>query len=406
MYLSATTHKIQAVSNATATTTEPVYVASFEDCGSAGWELPMLSSEGSLSGTTDVDVVGAPAAGKTRQVKEFTIFNADTVSHTINVYKDVSGTNRPIVQAVLRSGETLIYNADNSWSIFSQAGETSVTLREYIANNTYTKPAGLKAAFVFGGGAGGGGGSGARLAAGTNRFGGGGGGGGAVVWRMLTATEIAASVAITIGVGGPGASGVVANDTNGTAGTAGTDTSFGALMVAKGGSAGGGGSTAAGSSGTGGQASACTPASGPYALTGGNGNTGATTAAANGSNGMTGASASASGAGGGGISNGNTSSTATYTGGAITNNGVSVSGGTFGQDGTSNAARSMFFHPSLIGSYGLGSGGGGGRPDDVDGGNGGDYVAGGGGGSGVLNGTVSGAGGRGGHGFLMILEFY
>lgn len=403
MYL-LNTEKLQIKSNVAATTTEPSYVVSYNSFD-AGL-LDPLSGAGLLSGTTEVDVVGDPGASLSYQVKVVTVCNQDTVSHTITVYKDVSGTNRQIAQALLQAGETLQYDGA-LWSVFSQSTQSATVLREYIANDTWTKPAGLKGILACAVGAGGAGGSGARNAAGTNRFGGSAGGSGSIRWRYFTASELTATVAITIGTGGTGGTGQTADNSGGNNGTAGTDTSFGAFLVASGGTGGpGAAATAAGGTGAGGLTSTGTPTQGPYALVGNAGPAGQTTSASTGSTGFNGFSACPSGAGGGGINNGNTSSTATYTGGSIINNGVTVSGGTFGQNGTDNVARSLLFHPSLTGSYGIGTGGGGGRPDDVDGGNGGNYGASGGGGSGVLNGTTSGAGGNGAGGLLVMYEFY
>lgn len=406
MYLSDVTHKLQAVSNAAATTTEPTYVVSYQDITISGIAFPQSSGQGLLTGTTDIDIVPSPVALQTRQLKELTIYNSDSVAHDITIFKDVSGVNFPIVKASLLVGETLKYNIDDSWSIFSQAGELSTTISEFIANGTYTPKAKMKYALVAGVGAGGGGGSGTRQPIGNNAFGGSGGAGACIVWRLITKGEFSTTVPVTIGAAGVGGTAISVNATNGNPGTAGGDTFFGTFIQSKGGGLGAGGLVTAPASSVGGQAPSCIPAYGPYALTGSNGGGGQTTANGAGATGLQGGNACPAGSGGGGINAANTPSTGTYNGGAVFNNGVSVPGGTFGLPGTSNAALSLFFHVSLVGQYGIGSGGGGGRPGAVDGGAAGNYGAGGGGGSGVRDGTVSGAGGNGGGGLVTILEFY
>jgi hypothetical protein len=138
---------------------------------------------------------------------------------------------------------------------------TSVVRQIFSATGTYTPTAGMVYCDVTGiGGGGGGGGTALSTAAGS----GGGGGGGGVSKIRLTAADIGASKAVTIGSGGTG--GVAGNYT----GLAGGDTSLGSLMVAKGGSPGtGGAGNAGGIGGDGGVAG-----TGTITATGSGGSTG------------------------------------------------------------------------------------------------------------------------------------
>jgi len=113
------------------------------------------------------------------------------------------------------------------------------TVQVFTSSGTYTKPAGLKAAWVrlVGGGGGGGAGSGAG-----SIFGGGGGGGG-YAEELLAAASIGATETVTRGAGGAG------GGTNGS-GVSGGTSSFGALLSATGGT--GGTGTAGGAGGAGG----------------------------------------------------------------------------------------------------------------------------------------------------------
>lgn len=126
---------------------------------------------------------------------------------------------------------------------------TRVVAQLVTATGTYTPTPGMLYVDVicYGGG---GGGGGAKSAA--HNSGGGGGGSGARSRATLTATQIGASKAVTIGAGGAGGISTGGN------GVAGGDTSLGVLVIAKGGSAGQGrdGSTIITSNpGTGGLAS-------------------------------------------------------------------------------------------------------------------------------------------------------
>lgn len=100
----------------------------------------------------------------------------------------------------------------------------------FTSSDTWTKIAGANWVFVELWGAGAGGGAGLNSAAAENRGGGGGGGGGAYTAKLYKASDLAATVAVTIGAGGAG--GATA------AGSAGGTTSFGSHLLAYGGEGG------------------------------------------------------------------------------------------------------------------------------------------------------------------------
>jgi hypothetical protein len=119
----------------------------------------------------------------------------------------------------------------------------NAVVNEYTTagDHTWTKPAGAKIVKVLLIGGGGGGGNGRVGASGTTRYYGGGGSGGAISEWTFLAASLPASVTVTIGAGGSGASVISTPDTDGSAGSQGGDTLFGSLLIAKGGFAGGGG---------------------------------------------------------------------------------------------------------------------------------------------------------------------
>jgi hypothetical protein len=408
MYLSATTDKIQVVLSATVTTNQLQCVASYQDVTSAGMTLPQLSNQALTNNATAVDLVGAAAASTTRQVTHINIYNSDTVAATVTVQKDVSGTDYLLTKALLQVGSTLQWSRESGWNILSNSLQESVIITEFTANGTWTKPAGMKRAMIVCIGAGGAGGSGRCDNAGLNRFGGAGGGGGAVVWRQLAANDLTATVAVTIGTGGTGGTGVSTVATSGNAGTTGGDTSFGTIVIAKGGSGGTGGTSIGANGGAGGALGSCTPAHGPYSISGINGANGATGTGSAPGTAFT-ASGAAGGAGGGGISNTNTNATAGGIGGGVYANGLIIAGPTSGANpnGVDNQSNFLFFSNSLTSGKGLGTGGAGGYPSlPANAGNGGNYGAGGGGGRASLTGTLSGAGGNGGGGLCLVMEIY
>lgn len=69
-----------------------------------------VPSEGSLNGTTAVDVVTAPASGTRRLVRSVNFYNADTVPHTITLSKYVGGTVRAIAKETISPGENWTFD--------------------------------------------------------------------------------------------------------------------------------------------------------------------------------------------------------------------------------------------------------------------------------------------------------
>jgi hypothetical protein len=404
MILSSTSELLRLRLDATVATSQLAWVTSFNDITTTTFVAG--DADGNSNNATDVTIVGSPAATTQRQVTTINVYNNDTLSRVVTVEK-FDGTNaRVLVRARLAPGDTLYWSREAGWTVSKgDSGQSSYIVREYIANDTWTKPGGIKAAILCAIGAGGGGGSGMRGPATTNRFGGGGGAGGGAVWYYVDGDSLTSTLTVTVGTGGSGGPAITVNNTVGGSGAAGGDTSIGSIVIARGGGGGGGGTAAAG--GTAGAAAgvlANTPAGSPYSLGGGAAGAGATSGASNVAAGMS-ANAAPGGTGGRGITNTNANGTGTLTsGGVLVNGAVQGASTTPGASGINDLARSLFFNDTINGDYGIGAGGTGG---DVagNGGNGG-RCAGGAGGGASLDGTNSGAGGAGGGGLAKILEIY
>lgn len=310
----------------------------------------------------------------------------------------------------------------NAATIIGSGGLTAV-LREYTSSATWTKPAGLKYAYVVCLGAGGGGGSGRRGAANSNRCGGAGGAGGQRVRRFIKESQLGGSESIVIGSGGAGGIAITTDNKSGQNGSAGGDTSFGALVVAKGSNmnASGGGTGTSSNGGSVFNIALAIPPNNNYAEVSQNGFPGSVGDAVDNSSSFINVSAPLSSAGGGGI----TSANAVGKGGRYYSyydlsyqlqlpalGGQSI--GASGANGLDNAMLQImldFVEASI--TKGAGSGGGGGASGDAagtiaggNGGNGGLYGAGGGGGGGSTNGANSGKGGNGAGGLCIVLEIY
>jgi hypothetical protein len=135
--------------------------------------------------------------------------------------------------------------------------QTGANVQTFTSSDTWVKPATGSVALIRcwgGGGSGGRGGSG---------DGGGGGGGGGCVERLMDLTDLAASIAVTIGAGGTA---ITADNTNGNQGG---NTTFGAHVTAYGGGGGCGAASPGGGGGGGWTGAGVTATTG----SGGNGGT-------------------------------------------------------------------------------------------------------------------------------------
>lgn len=277
-------------------------------------------------------------------------------------------------------------------------------------------------------GAGGGGGSGGTADTGVACSGGAGGGGGCVLDLFLTRAEIIAAyptgvVPCTIGAGGLGGTSVnSATASAGNNGGIGGDTSFGTLAIAYGGGGGGSGKGSAAAS-TGGSGASMREAGAVASGTTTNGQgagssaqstsiTSPTTGVGGGGSGTTGQAnstgySSGGGNGGGsgaGVSAGNTAQNGAKGGPRpFEATGVGANGGSGGASGN---AGSNGLAPSR-GFFVGGGGGGGGAGNSGNGGKGGDgsYGSGGGGGGACRLNSSTGAGGLGGGGRIVVMEF-
>ena len=307
---------------------------------------------------------------------------------------------------------------------------------------TYTwskPPAGLKYLEVCCVGAGGGGGSGRKSAPAVQ--GGTGGGGGAIVWATFDASILSSNYTITVGAGGAGAPGQTTANTSGISGVGGGTSSFGTLVVARGGQGGGGGAASGVRRTEGGLATSCTPSGYPHSYTGCNSATSANVPANpvfNAPNIFDILISSADtllapgfnvslGFGGGGGGNGGSASATVITSGSrgssgyqfttLITNGGNPGSGSIGQNATpptNNMITTLLQFTGSTTTYGLGGGGhggsySGGTFNGGAGSNGGLYGAGGGGG-GAFGATTalssSGAGGSGSSGLCIVVEFY
>ena len=112
-----TTTTVQAVLAGTVATAQPTYWSDFIDTA----DDAVGQKDGTLSNTTDVDIVAAPSSGD-RLVRQIHIYNADSASVTVTVKTDAGGTERKLITSTLATGQSLIYNSSNGWVVGTLTG--------------------------------------------------------------------------------------------------------------------------------------------------------------------------------------------------------------------------------------------------------------------------------------------
>ena len=302
----------------------------------------------------------------------------------------------------------------NAATIIGSGGSTAV-LREYDSSATWSKPTGLKYAYVVCLAGAGGGGSGRRGAAGTNRYGGSAASGSYIVRRLIKESDLGTTESIVIGAGGSGGAAQTTNDTNGINGTNGGDTSFGTLILAKTSGVGLGGRTTSMGSGEQNPISQCFPnkwnaircATSPASTNGTPSNYSLKPF-------MDSNTGCQGGQVGAGINSSNVVGSMITMQSLVKADNTEQTGAAAGANGLDNVCLQLFEdYSTAISTKGAGGGGGGGTAGDADGtiaggngGNGGLYGAGGGGGGGSTNGANSGKGGDGAGGLCIVIEIY
>ena len=202
----------------------------------SGTVTPGSAANVSISTATTTSIV-AGVASTVRNIKALCIRN-DHASTANDIEVRITDGTTPVTvwRGTLLAQEQVIFT-DQGWTVFTSGGipknassTGQVDIQTFTANGTWTKPTSFtpKVVFVKMWGAGGGGGAGASLATAVVAKGGAGGGGGAFVRETYLASDLPATVSVTVGTGGsagvPGAAGAA-----GGAGGIGGTTSFGTL---------------------------------------------------------------------------------------------------------------------------------------------------------------------------------
>ena len=158
---------------------------------------------------TTTTVVGSPAASTQRTVQLLTVRNVHASVVTDVTIQHFDGTTSiDMHKTTLGPGESVVYVDGSGFIRLNSAGSpvgaaslNGADVQVFTENGTWTKPTGFtpKVVIVEAIGAGGGGGGGGSLTTAIVCKGGGGGGGGAWIRGVFAASDLAATVAVTVG---------------------------------------------------------------------------------------------------------------------------------------------------------------------------------------------------------------
>ncbi len=111
------TGKLQVVLGGAVTTNQLQCVASWRDITTGPTYVPGTSTV-NTNDTTVVDWVTSPAASTQRVLVNLSVYNKDTVSATVTIMVDISGTDYILVVKEIAAGSSLEYSQDSGWAVF------------------------------------------------------------------------------------------------------------------------------------------------------------------------------------------------------------------------------------------------------------------------------------------------
>lgn len=239
MILASTTQKLQIVLGGAATSANSPVLVDYVQSNASGTTFAVAAS--STNGASPVDILAAPGASTQRRVNSLTVCNGDSAAISVTIRLNDNGTTYDILSGVtLQPLAALQFTREAGWEVVNPSGGVrdlrAGWVQEFKASGTWYKPPNCRFFMVECVGAGGGGGGGSSASSQTVVYSAGGGGGGCRVRRIFLASDLPASVAVTVaGQASGGAGGVNAG---GSAGTDGGSSSFGAYLVGFGGGGG------------------------------------------------------------------------------------------------------------------------------------------------------------------------
>lgn len=135
MKLTTTNDKLQIVLAGAITTNQLQCLTSYKVFTST------TTTDGKLAvntnNTTDVDLAGPPASGEAIDIQNINIFNRDTVSATVTIKLDVSGTETILYMGTLGTHEVLSWSGEGGWKNTTNPNTPTLSNRYVLSGALY-----------------------------------------------------------------------------------------------------------------------------------------------------------------------------------------------------------------------------------------------------------------------------
>lgn len=123
--LDSVNKSLEVLLGGSVTTNQLPFTVSFIDTNAA---QVLTENDGITNNASAVTMISAPAANKARIVKNIAIHQTDTVSATITIRLNNSGTFRTIFKATLSVDDNLIYTDNGGFQVFDLNGNVKQSL--------------------------------------------------------------------------------------------------------------------------------------------------------------------------------------------------------------------------------------------------------------------------------------
>jgi hypothetical protein len=122
MTLDTTTDSIEVRLAAAHTTRALQFFASYTNLNVSSATNTPTKNFGSTNGTTAVTMIPAPTSGRINQLRFCSVYNCDSVDHTVTVQVNSSSNLRTVFSVIIKVGEQIQFTLGEGWKIFNVDG--------------------------------------------------------------------------------------------------------------------------------------------------------------------------------------------------------------------------------------------------------------------------------------------
>jgi hypothetical protein len=122
MTLDTTTDSIEVRLAAAHTTRALQFFASYINLDVSSATNVPTKNFGPTNGITAVTVIPAPTSGKINQLKHCSVYNCDSIEHTVTIQVNSSSNLRTVFSVIVKVGEQIQFTLGDGWKIFNVDG--------------------------------------------------------------------------------------------------------------------------------------------------------------------------------------------------------------------------------------------------------------------------------------------